>query len=172
MDITAPTVSGEDGETDRFVLWAGALLHAPHRAVRQQAKTLHSLVYISARSRGSPAYQFGLLNTMYITHLNGIATPGTPSRILLLTLDLDAFLGVALAIPDNTYARVKVVSFDNQPLVLAVKTNMHYFPTLEMIKDPSCEGGWRRGIEKEENGPAHPGIHVGVSEDLISADMD
>ena len=75
MDVTVPTVSGEDGETDRFVLWAGALLHAPHRAVRQQAKTLHSLVYISARSRGSPAYQFGLMNTMYITHLNGIATP-------------------------------------------------------------------------------------------------
>lgn len=47
MDVTVPTVSGEDGETDRFVLWAGALLHAPHRAVRQQAKILHSLVYIS-----------------------------------------------------------------------------------------------------------------------------
>ena len=47
MDVTVRTVSGEDGETDRFVLWAGALLHAPHRAVRQQAKTLHSLVYIS-----------------------------------------------------------------------------------------------------------------------------
>jgi pro-apoptotic serine protease NMA111 len=76
MDVTVPTVSGEEGETDRFVLWAGALLHAPHRAVRQQAKTLHSLVYISARSRGSPAYQFGLMNTMYITHLNGKPTPG------------------------------------------------------------------------------------------------
>jgi hypothetical protein len=48
MDVTVPTVSGEDGETDRFVLWAGALLHAPHRAVRQQAKSLHSLVYISS----------------------------------------------------------------------------------------------------------------------------
>jgi len=47
MDVVVPTVSGEEGETDRFVLWAGALLHAPHRAVRQQAKTLHSLVYIS-----------------------------------------------------------------------------------------------------------------------------
>jgi pro-apoptotic serine protease NMA111 len=47
MDLTVPTVSGDHGETDRFVLWAGALLHAPHRAVRQQAKTLHSLVYIS-----------------------------------------------------------------------------------------------------------------------------
>jgi hypothetical protein len=47
MDVTAETVSAEDGETNRFVIWAGALLHVPHRAVRQQAKKLHSLVYIS-----------------------------------------------------------------------------------------------------------------------------
>jgi pro-apoptotic serine protease NMA111 len=47
MDALVPTISGEVGETDRFVLWAGALLHAPHRAVRQQSKFLHSLVYIS-----------------------------------------------------------------------------------------------------------------------------
>jgi hypothetical protein len=47
MDVLVPTIPGDDGETDRLVLWAGALLHAPHRAVRQQAKFLHSLVYIS-----------------------------------------------------------------------------------------------------------------------------
>jgi hypothetical protein len=34
------------------------------------------LLLTTARSRGSPAYQFGLGHTMYITHLNGIATPG------------------------------------------------------------------------------------------------
>ena len=73
---------------------------------------------------------------------------------------------MALTIPDNTYVRVKIVSFDNQPLVLAVKTNHHYFPTLEMIKDPSSDGGWRRGMEKEDKGPAHPGAHVDVSDDF------
>jgi len=75
-----------------------------------------------------------------------------------------------VTIPDNTYVRVKVVSFDNQPLVLAVKTNHHYFPTLEMVKDPAAEGGWRRGLEKEEQGPPHAGEHlgVGVSEDFVS----
>jgi len=79
---------------------------------------------------------------------------------------------VALTITDNTYVRVKVVSFDNQPLVLAVKTNHHYFPTLEMIKDPTSEGGWRRGIEMEDDGPAHPGIHVGVSQDFESTELE
>ena len=73
---------------------------------------------------------------------------------------------MALTIPDNTYVRVKIVSFDNQPLVLAVKTNHHYFPTLEMIKDSSSDGGWRRGMEMEDKGPAHPGEHVGVSDDF------
>jgi hypothetical protein len=46
-----------------------------------------------------------------------------------------------------------------------VKTNHHYFPTLEMIKDSSVEGGWRRGVEREEGVP-HPGVHVGVSQDF------
>ena len=103
---------------------------------------------------------------MYITHLNGIATPGTPLTKFTLIFRFNAFLKVALTIPDNTYVRVKVVSFDNQPFVLAVKTNHHYFPTLEMIKDPSSEGGWRRGVEKEEYGEPHPGTHVGVSQDF------
>jgi len=77
-----------------------------------------------------------------------------------------------MAVPDNTYVRVKAVSFDNQPLVLAVKTNHHYFPTLEMIKDPSSEGGWRRGVEKEEHGPPHSGVHVGLPDDIEPIDTD
>jgi pro-apoptotic serine protease NMA111 len=111
------------------------------------------------------------MNTMYITHLNGIATPGQSPEILLIA-DLSAFLNVALTIPDNTYVRVKVVSFDNQPLVLAIKTNHHYFPTLEMVKDPSSEGGWRRGMEREENGPAHHGVHLGVPDEFDSVEVD
>lgn len=67
---------------------------------------------------------------------------------------------------------MKVVSFDNQPLVLAVKTNHHYFPTLEMIKDTSSEGGWRRGVEKEEHGEAHESVHLGVSQDFESTELE
>jgi pro-apoptotic serine protease NMA111 len=87
-------------------------------------------------------------------------------------IDLDAFLQVALTIPDNTYVRVKVVSFDNQPLVLAVKTNHHYFPTLEMVKDSATEGGWKKGMEKEASGPAHPGIHIGVEPDMDPIELE
>lgn len=85
---------------------------------------------------------------------------------------MDAFLKVALTIPDNTYVRVKVVSFDNQPLVLAVKTNHHYFPTLEMVKDPAIEGGWKKGMAKEASGPAHPGDNVGVEPDMEPVELE
>jgi len=185
LDVTVPTVSGEDGETDRFVLWAGALLHAPHRAVRQQAKTLHSLVYISGTancffflSTSSKPWISSLPirideHDVYHSSQRSAYARYVILRITLLTCkDLTAFLNVALTIPDNTYVRVKIVTFDNQPLVLAVKTNHHYFPTLEMIKDPSSEGGWRRGMEKDDEGPAHPGTHVGVSDDLEVAEPD
>jgi len=40
-----------------------------------------------------------------------------------------------------------------------------------MIKDPTCDGGWRRGMEKEDIGPAHPGEHVGVSDDFSAEEF-
>jgi hypothetical protein len=67
-------------------------------------------------------------------------------------------------IPDNTYFRLRAVTFDNVPWVVTMKKNDHYvshsgpsvlfpiisslthtcqFPMSEYIKDPSVEAGWR-----------------------------
>ncbi len=54
MQIRVPTVPTEDLETDRAVIFCGAVLHAPHHAVRQQISKMHSEIYVSARV-GSPA---------------------------------------------------------------------------------------------------------------------
>ena len=51
MQIKVPTVPTEDLETDRAVIFCGAILHAPHHAVRQQISKLHSEIYVSARVR-------------------------------------------------------------------------------------------------------------------------
>lgn len=133
LTLNIPTILAEASETDRVVMCFGALLQAPHRAVRQQSKTLHTQVYVSAKSKGSPAYQYGLVPTMFITHINGVFTP-----------DLDAFLKAVLPIPDNTYVRIRTTTFDNIPIVLTLKLNLHYFPTIELIKDETCENGWRQ----------------------------
>ncbi|KAI9696118.1 MAG: hypothetical protein M1836_005949 [Candelina mexicana] len=145
MSIKVPTVPTEDLETDRAVIFCGAVLHRPHHAVRQQISKLHSEVYVSARTRGSPAYQYGLAPTNFITAVDDIKTP-----------DLASFVKEVNKIPDNTYFRLKSVTFDNVPWVVTMKKNEHYFPTMDLTKDVREACGWRRVTY--ENGSPHKGV--------------
>ncbi|KAI0199237.1 Pro-apoptotic serine protease NMA111 [Astrocystis sublimbata] len=145
MQLEVPTVPADNVETDHAISFCGALVHVPHLAVRQQISKLHSEVYVSARSRGSPSYQYGLAPTNFITHINGKPTP-----------DLKSFLEAVTKIPDNTYFRIRAMTFDNVPWVVTMKKNEHYFPTMEWIKDGSEPCGWKR-ITYESNGKAVEG---------------
>ncbi|KAL1898769.1 hypothetical protein Sste5346_003175 [Sporothrix stenoceras] len=156
--LNLPTVAADDHETDRAVSFCGAVLHRPHHGVRQQISKLFSEVYVSARTRGSPSYQYGLAPTNFITHVNGKPTP-----------DLDAFLAAVKEIPDNTYFRLKAVTFDSVPWVVTMKKNEHYFPTVEWIKDKEVPCGWRRvtyeGGGKVVDGEPAEGVVVPAVED-------
>lgn len=121
MVLKVPTVPTEDLETDRAVIFCGAVLHRPHHAVRQQISTLHSEIYVSARTRGGPAYQYQLVPTNFIVAVNGVKTQ-----------DLTAFLKEVSKIPDNTYFRLRVITFDNIPFVITIKKNEHYVRLLFM----------------------------------------
>lgn len=147
--IQVPTVPTSDLDTSRAVVFCGAILHRPHHAVRQQITKLHSGIYISGRVRGSPASMYGLAPTQFITAVNGVDTP-----------DLDAFVKEANKIPDNTYFRLKVVTFDNVPWVATMKKNEHYFPTMEYQKSDRQEdekrNGWRRIIHAKGHGEDEP----------------
>lgn len=132
MTLKVPTIPTEDLETDRAVIFCGAVLHRPHHAVRQQISKLHSEVYVSARTRGSPSYQYGLAPTNFITAVNDIPTP-----------TLTQFLDAVNKISDNTYFRLRVCTFDNVPWVATMKKNEHYFPTVEYMKDSREANGWR-----------------------------
>ncbi|RFU30551.1 hypothetical protein B7463_g5795, partial [Scytalidium lignicola] len=163
MHIQLPTVSADDLETTRAISFCGAILHRPHHAVRQQISKLHSEVYVSARTRGSPAYQYGLAPTNFITHVNGKPTP-----------DLESFLKEVIDIPDNTYFRLKAMTFDNVPWVITMKKNDHYFPTMEWIKEPSEPSGWKRVTYEQGKavpGEGHDGINVAPN-DTSEADDD
>ena len=141
MTLKVATIPTEDLETDRAVIFCGAVLHRPHHAVRQQISKLHSEVYVSARTRGSPSYQYGLSPTNFITAVNDISTP-----------TLTEFLDAVNKIPDNTYFRLRVCTFDNVPWVATMKKNEHYFPTVEYVKDASEANGWRVRSWGEEGG--------------------
>jgi S1-C subfamily serine protease len=185
INVKIPTVDANDLETDAALSFCGAILHRPHHAVRQQISKLHSEVYVSSRARGSPASQYGLAPTNFITAVNGVPTP-----------DLDAFIRETIKIPDNTCKffckipfrhmtnslldfRLKAMTFDNVPWVVTMKKNDHYFPATHWIKDPAEESGWKR-ITYEHGeaikGEGHEGLNVvpsdngEVDEDMGMAD--
>lgn len=119
MRLRVPTVPTEHLETSRAVIFCGAVLQRPHHAVRQQISKLHSEIYVSARSRGSPAYQYGLAPTNFIIEVNGVKTP-----------DLDSFVREVSKIEDNTYFRLRAMTFDNVPWVVTMKKNDHYVSSI------------------------------------------
>lgn len=110
--------------------------------------------------RGSPAYMYGLAPTNFIMAVNGVPT-----------LDLESFLRETNKIKDNTYFRLKMMTFDNVSWVATLKANNHWFPTVEFVKDSAVREGWRRvqyvdGVKKEGKGEAAAGQEeVEVGED-------
>lgn len=139
LTLQVPTLPTTDLETTRAVIFCGAILHRPHHAVRQQISKLHSEVYVSARTRGSPSYQYGLAPTNFITAVNDKPTP-----------TLTEFLREVTRIKDNTYFRLRLVTFDNVPWVATIKKCEHYFPTVEYCKVE--DGSWTRKGFGEDGG--------------------
>ncbi|SCW02416.1 LAFE_0F05952g1_1 [Lachancea fermentati] len=123
-------------ETSHFAVFAGCIVQAPHHAVLQAMMDIPSGVYCTFRGQSSPAMQYGISATNFITHINEIETP-----------DLETFVSVVKGIPDNTYCKIRLVTFDNVPFAISLKTNYHYFPTAELKKDIKT-GNW---IEHELN---------------------
>lgn len=124
MDLEVSTA--EIKSTDHIAIWSGVVVQAPHHAVRQSMLNLPSQVYVTARPKGSPAAGYGINPTNFITHVNGVATP-----------TVDDFVRVVRTIGTNTYCKLKLVSFDNVPFAISVKTNYHYYPTGELKRDPA-----------------------------------
>jgi len=131
VDCIVPTTACNQG-TSPVLYWAGAVIQEPHKAVLQQSKKLPSHLYISARSHGTPAAMYGLAPTCWITHVNGREV-----------ITIDDFIKQVKKCGDASYVRVKALTFDLIPMVLAIKQNLHYWPTVLMERDKSIELGWK-----------------------------
>lgn len=51
-------------------------------------------------------------------------------------------------IPDKTYVKLRMVSFDNVPMAISLKTDYHYFPTTE-IKRSEQTNEWNEQVYNE-----------------------
>ncbi len=114
----------------RAVLWGGALLHAPHRALAADYGNPPVGVYVAWFWSGSPASRYGLSATQRIVEVDGIPTP-----------TLDAFLEVVKGREDRGAVRLRIVDLDGKPQVVTLKLDLAYWPTAELRVG---EGGWER----------------------------
>jgi len=132
LDVPTTALSGVD--VDRVVLWAGATLHAPHRAMSQQRGVAPVGVYVAFFSYGSPATRYRLFPGRRIIEVDGQPTP-----------DLDAFLKVVKGRPDRSSLRLRTLTWNNVPEVITLKLDRQYWPTSELLRTPQ---GWdRRSLE-------------------------
>ena len=125
-----PTVALEGTGIDRVLLWAGALLQAPHRAISVQRGIAAEGVYISYFGFGSPASRSGLFAGRRI-----VAVDGQP------TADLDQFLQVVGGRENRESVRINTVTWNNVSEVITLKLDNHYWPSYELRREGES---WQR----------------------------
>ncbi len=119
LAVKTAALSGID--LDRAVLWAGATLQAPHRAISAQRGIEPSGVYVAYFAYGSPASRFGLVPGRRIAEVDGQPTP-----------DLDSFLKLVIGRPDRASLRIKTLAINGAPEMITLKLDRHYWPAYEL----------------------------------------
>jgi S1-C subfamily serine protease len=118
-------------DIDRIVIWAGATLQAPHRAMAAQRGIVPNGVFVSFFFYGSPATHYGLYAGRRIVEVDGQPTP-----------DLDAFIKIVRGKPDRASLRLTTISWNGQTDVITLKLDKHYWPSYEL--DRHSDGTWTR----------------------------
>jgi S1-C subfamily serine protease len=125
------TVALNGRDIDRLVIWAGATLQAPHRAMAAQRGIAPYGVFVSFFFYGSPATHYGLYAGRRIVQVDGQPTP-----------DLDAFIKVVRGKPDRASVRLQTIAWNGQTDVITLKLDKHYWPSYEL--DRQSDGSWTR----------------------------
>ena len=124
------TVALNGRDIDRVLIWAGATLQAPHRAMAAQ--------------RGIAPY--GRVRVVLLLRLAGdslrpVCRAGASSRSTGSRLaDLDAFIKAVRGKPDRASLRLKTISWNGMTDVITLKLDKHYWPAYEL--DRESDGSW------------------------------
>jgi len=120
--INTVTLSGEG--IQRVILWAGALLQAPYRAISAQRGIDSQGVYVSSFGFGSPSSRSGLFSGRRIIAVDG-----------QLTIDLDSFISAVSGLTDRESVRLNTVTWNGVPQVITLKLDTQYWPSYELRRD-------------------------------------
>ncbi|MGD8323754.1 MAG: trypsin-like peptidase domain-containing protein [Gammaproteobacteria bacterium] len=130
LTFDVPTVELNGFGVDRIVLWGGALLQMPHRALAAQRGIGPGGVYVAFFNFGSPASRSELFAGRRIVAVDGQPTP-----------DLDAFVDVVSGIEKDASIRIDTVSWNNVPQVITLKPDEQYWPSYQLVRNGSS---WTR----------------------------
>jgi len=128
--IDVPTVALGGRDLDRIIVWAGAVLQKPHRALQAQRGIEPDGVFVSYFSFGSPATRYQLWAGRRIVEVDGQPVA-----------DLDAFIKVVAGREDRSSVRLKTVTWNGSVEVITLKLDQHYWPTYELRRTAQ---GWVR----------------------------
>jgi len=129
MDIDVETITLSGKGTDRVLIWAGAFLQEPHRALRTRHGITEPGVYVSKQNAGSPAQHFGIRGLL-ITAVDDNPTP-----------DLDSLIAIVKDKDDRDSVRLKVLDMKGRTKVITMQLNNHYWPIAHVTDTGS---GWQR----------------------------
>jgi len=130
LELEIATVAQSGRGTDRFLLWEGAVLQAPHPAIAAQHGVDPEGVFVAWFWFGSPASRSELRATRRIVEFDDKPTP-----------DLDAFLALAARPRHGQAVRLRTLDLDGKEVVVTLKPDPHFWPTTEMRRGPR---GWER----------------------------
>ena len=128
LQVDTAALHGED--IDRMLLWSGAVIHAPHRAMAIQRAIPPEGVFVAYFAYGSPATRHGLYAGRRIVEVDGRPTP-----------DLDAFIAAVQGRPDRSSLRLKTVTWNGSTGVTTLKLDQSYWPAYELRRTAA---GWER----------------------------
>jgi pro-apoptotic serine protease NMA111 len=125
-----PTVALGGRDLDRILVWAGAVLQEPHRALAAQRGIKPDGVFVGYFSYGSPATRYQLWAGRRIVEVDGQPTP-----------DLDHFIKAVAGRPDRSSVRLRTMAWNGSVDVITLKLDKLYWPAYELKRTSS---GWTR----------------------------
>jgi len=129
MDIEVETVTLSGKGTDRVLVWAGAFLQRPHRALRTRFGITEPGIYVSRQNAGSPAQHYAIRGLL-ITEIDERPTP-----------DLDSLIEVIQGKKDRDSVKLKVLDMKGKTRVITLQLNNNFWPMAEIT---NTGDGWRR----------------------------
>ncbi|MBM4366603.1 MAG: PDZ domain-containing protein, partial [Deltaproteobacteria bacterium] len=117
-------------DIDRALVWAGAILHAPHRPMVMQQGVAPTGVYVSWRWFGSPSDKYDLDPTWRIEAVDDVPVA-----------DLDAFKAAVAGRADRDPVRLRVIDLDGRTRVVTLRLDLDYWPAYDLRR---VDGRWTR----------------------------